>query len=194
MNTSNELRYRLIDTPSGWFGMVARGDALCATFLPAPKRVNSGLIRERHPQAREDLELLPSFARQVRDYFDGRARRFDPKIDVTECPPFHRKVYEACRRIPPGKTAGYRDLARAAGSENAARAVGNAMAHNPLPLVVPCHRVLRADGSIGGFSSPQGVEQKRRMLRLEGVELRGHQVRTPRSQPLKRAVKQGIMT
>ncbi|MHC4067897.1 MAG: methylated-DNA--[protein]-cysteine S-methyltransferase, partial [Planctomycetota bacterium] len=66
-------------------------------------------------------------------------------------------------------TAAYADLARAAGSPNAGRAVGSAMANNPLPLIVPCHRVVRSDGTIGGFSSPQGLVLKRRLLRLEGA-------------------------
>ncbi len=177
MNKVRELRYRLIGTRWGWFGWVARNKMLCATILPASKERARTFIENNYPQAIDDGELLPAFAEQVRDYYEGHAVRFNVKVDLTTCPPFHRRVYQACRRIPSGKTASYSDLARAAGSEHAMRAVGNAMAHNPLPLVVPCHRVLRADGSLGGFSSPEGVEQKRRMLRLEGVALCGDRSR-----------------
>jgi len=177
MNEASGLGYRLIGTRLGWFGLVARNEVLCATVLPARKDRARHLIKDNFPTALEDGKLLPEFARQVRDYYEGHVVRFDIRVDLTSCPPFHRRVYQVCRRIPPGETASYRDLARAAGSENAMRAVGNAMAHNPLPLVVPCHRVLRADGSLGGFSSPQGLEQKRRMLRLEGVALRGDRLR-----------------
>ena len=176
MNRQENSRYRMIKTSEGQFAFVAGGDSLLATFLPASQEKNMSLILERFPGAKEDARLLPALARAVADYYAGRAARFDVPIDFGDPGSFHRAVYEQCRRIPCGATASYRDLARAAGNERAVRAVGNAMAKNRWPLVVPCHRVLRADGSIGGFSSPEGVEQKRRMLRREGVELRNGKV------------------
>ena len=117
---------------------------------------------------------MPRFRQAVVDYFDGKRIRFSIEIDLSRLPPFHQMVLEVCRRIPYGQTASYADLARAVGHPNAARAVGGAMARNPLPLVVPCHRVLRADGSIGGFSSADGVDEKARLLRLENVEVDRH--------------------
>jgi len=80
---------------------------------------------------------------------------------------FQGKVYEAVRRIPRGKVSSYGDIARHAGSPQAARAVGHAMAVNPFPLLIPCHRVVRADGSLGGFAA--GLSIKERLLKLEGV-------------------------
>ncbi len=133
------------------------------------------------PDALEAPELLPRFRRQVIDYFAGTPTGFSVEIDVTDLPPFRQVVLEACHRVPYGKTASYTDLARAAGRPGAARAVGGAMAGNPLPLVVPCHRVLRSDGSLGGFSSPRGIEEKLRLLRLEDAPSSDQDARSPRN-------------
>jgi methylated-DNA-[protein]-cysteine S-methyltransferase len=83
--------------------------------------------------------------------------------------PFHRRVYEEARTIPPGKTLSYGDIAARLGARNAARAVGQALGRNPFAIVVPCHRVLAAGGKIGGFSAQGGINTKRRMLALEGA-------------------------
>lgn len=91
-------------------------------------------------------------------------------LDDEGLPPFHRKLYEASRRVAPGRTVTYAELAALAGSPGAARAAGQAMARNPWLLVVPCHRVL-ATGGTGGFSAPGGLSTKARMLALEGVPL-----------------------
>lgn len=165
------MRYVVFDTEWGAFGFVEAERRLLATFLPRTRRETVQAIRSSWPQAVETADLLPRFQRAVVDYFDGRRTQFSVEVDVRRLPPFHQSVLEACRRIPYGQTASYADLARAAGKPNAARAVGGAMARNPLPLVVPCHRVLCSDGRIGGFSSARGVDEKTRLLRLEGVWL-----------------------
>ena len=161
------MRYELLQTSWGTFGYVARNGRLLATFLPHARRTVLSAIRNRHPGARPGRNLLPKFRRQVIRFFDGHRTNFSVSLDLTDLPPFHRSVVRQCRRIPYGKTASYADLARATGNPHAARAIGNAMARNPLPLVVPCHRVLRTDGSLGGFSTPRGINEKIRLLRLE---------------------------
>jgi len=83
-------------------------------------------------------------------------------------PPFHRRVYEAARSIPPGATMAYGDLAARAGVAGSARAVGQALARNPFAIIVPCHRVVAAGGRIGGFSANGGVLTKSRLLAIEG--------------------------
>lgn len=176
MKDSHLHRYRLVDVPGGHFAFVTRNNTLVATFLPASEPTQRRIIAVRFPDAVEDLRLFPAFEAAVRFYFSGMAVQFDIPLALDDVPPFHHRVYEQCRRIPFGRTASYQDLARAAGNERAVRAVGSAMARNRLPLVVPCHRVLRADGSIGGFSSPEGIEQKKRMLRLEGIDLRNGRI------------------
>ncbi|MDA1051506.1 MAG: methylated-DNA--[protein]-cysteine S-methyltransferase [Planctomycetota bacterium] len=97
--------------------------------------------------------------------------RHDDFLDVplfmTEMTPFQQAVVERCRRIPPGETLSYAGLAAAAGHPGAARAVGRVMATNRFPLIVPCHRVVAAGGAIGGFSAPDGINMKRRLLAPE---------------------------
>jgi len=163
------MTFRLVETSFGVFALVVHGDRLVGTFLPDQQRVVLTQIRERFPDAVETQRGLPQFCRQVSAYFNGKAVKFNAKLDLSGMPPFRQAVLNACLRVPFGKTASYGDLARAAGSPGAARAVGGAMAHNPLPLIIPCHRILRSDGSIGGFSSPRGIKVKQRLLRLEGI-------------------------
>lgn len=161
--------YALVTTEFGAFGFVARDNRIVSTYLPGPKTKIARRIARDHPEATKRPGLLPRFQKKVGRYFNGETVRFDESLDLSDQPPFRRKVLEQCRRIPYGTTASYGDLARAAGSPGAARAVGSAMAHNSFPLLIPCHRVLCANGSIGGFSSPEGVRQKEQMLRLEGT-------------------------
>ena len=89
-------------------------------------------------------------------------------LDMEGVAPFHRRVYEVARTIPPGKTLAYGEVAARLGAARAARAVGQALGHNPFPIVVPCHRVVAAGGKIGGFSAHGGPATKRRMLAIEG--------------------------
>jgi methylated-DNA-[protein]-cysteine S-methyltransferase len=89
-------------------------------------------------------------------------------LDMEGVAPFHRRVYEVARTIPPGKTLAYGEVAARLGAAGAARAVGQALGHNPFPIVVPCHRVVSAGGKIGGFSAHGGTATKRRMLAIEG--------------------------
>lgn len=161
------MQYCILDTAWGSFGFAALDQRLVTTMLPSTGRQVLAALLKRHPEAREEIDLLPDFQRQVADYFEGRPTRFTVKIELSGISPFHRKVLEACRKIPYGKTATYAELAAAAGSARAARAVGSAMARNPLPLVIPCHRVVRSGGALGGFSSPGGSGEKERLLELE---------------------------
>jgi methylated-DNA-[protein]-cysteine S-methyltransferase len=174
--------FRLVKTEWGFFGIVmSRHGKVAATFLPQPERHLRRMIASHFPAATETATGADVFCEQVRDYFRGTKVSWKVEIDWREVSTFRCRVLEACRRIPFGATASYADLARAAGSPGAARAVGSAMATNPLPLIVPCHRVLRSDGSLGGFSSPQGTSQKERMLKLENPTF--GLVATPRSAP-----------
>lgn len=108
----------------------------------------------------------------LQEYFAGRAVNFDLDtlpLWTEDISPFSLRVYRALAAVPRGQTVTYADLAAAAGSPGAARAVGNAMAANPWPVIVPCHRVIRSDGSLGGFSS--GTLWKRRLLELESFDV-----------------------
>lgn len=122
--------------------------------------------------------LLAEAERQLRAYFAGRLRRFDLPLKPGGSP-FRAKAWRALRRIPFGETVSYGELARRLASSP--RAVGGACGANPIAIVIPCHRVLGADGSLGGYSGAEGIETKRFLLELEGVNRRGQASRT---QPL----------
>jgi methylated-DNA-[protein]-cysteine S-methyltransferase len=93
----------------------------------------------------------------------------DVVLDESGLDPFRRAVFGAARAVGPGATTSYGEIARAVGAPDGARAVGAALGSNPYPVIVPCHRVLAADGALTGFSAPGGIETKRRMLRIEGA-------------------------
>jgi methylated-DNA-[protein]-cysteine S-methyltransferase len=110
---------------------------------------------------------LDDARRELDEYFEGRRTTFDVPLDWQLISGFGRKVLRATARIPYGKTSSYQRIAAAAGSPSGSRAAGNALGANPLPIVVPCHRVLRTGGAIGGYGG--GLERKEWLLRLEGV-------------------------
>lgn len=111
------------------------------------------------------LAHLARACNQLREYFDGKRRRFDVPIDLPACTPFQCAVWRGCSEIPFGERRSYGELAAAIGRPRAARAVGNALNSNPIPIIIPCHRVIRADGSLGGFGS--GLRVKKSLLRRE---------------------------
>ncbi len=114
----------------------------------------------------------------------GAPQRYDDvALDDAHLPDFHRRVYRALRQVPAGRTVTYAELARLAGSPGAVRAVGQALARNPYPLVVPCHRVVAAGGRLGGFTAPGGLQLKQQLLRSEGVALALTPARAPRPAP-----------
>lgn len=161
------MYYNLIKTEWGDFGYVVHENRLLATYLPDTKNKILQRIKNHCSGATEKKNLLPRFTKQVMDFFHGKKVRFTVDIDIKNKTPFQQIVLEQCRNIPFGKTASYADLARAAGNPGAARAVGTTMARNPLPLVIPCHRVVRSDGSLGGFSTPRGTKIKEDLINLE---------------------------
>jgi len=119
------------------------------------------------PRILEAPERTDSVRRQLDGYFGGRRRAFDVPIDWRLVRGFAGDVLRATARIPFGGVSSYREVAAAAGSPHAYRAAGNALGSNPVPIVVPCHRVLHAGGGLGGYTG--GLERKRYLLRLEGA-------------------------
>ncbi|MCP4583324.1 MAG: methylated-DNA--[protein]-cysteine S-methyltransferase [candidate division Zixibacteria bacterium] len=132
--------------------------------------VNHGLPRiENSPKTKV-------VKKQLIEYFQGKRKIFDLELDLDYMPPFKFKALQAAFRIPHGQVITYGDLAEMAGSPKAARAAGQAMATNPIPLIIPCHRVVGSNGRLTGFGLLGGVEIKKRLLQMEGVAFKGDRV------------------
>ncbi len=126
-----------------------------------------GLKREIAQWSNHENIVDETLAKQLVDYFDGKSVNFNHKLKLWTCSDFAGKVYSELMKVGWGKTVTYGQLARMAGKDGAGRAVGNIMSRNLIPLLIPCHRVTRGDGSLGGFTAPGGVTLKEKMLRLE---------------------------
>lgn len=149
----------LYDSPVGRLGLMGEGDRLIALTLPNQP---VPLIAPR------ETPVLRETRRQLETYFAGKLRSFDVPLCL-EGTPFRTRVWEQLRQIPYGQVISYGELARRIGQPGAARAVGGANHHNPIAIIVPCHRVIAAGGALGGYGG--GLELKRALLRLEGVNL-----------------------
>jgi methylated-DNA-[protein]-cysteine S-methyltransferase len=126
------------------------------------------LRRQAQAEPVRKTAAVRAAAGQIREYLAGRRRAFRLEPDWRGVTPFRARVLRAAMRIPYGKTRTYGEIARSIGAPRAARAVGQALGANPFAPVVPCHRVVAGDGSLGGYSASGGVKIKRRLLRLEG--------------------------
>lgn len=168
---ADAIRWHRFETPFGVMFAAAtdRGLARISWRQPGEDRWVEAL-RKRFPDrpAVRDAAALTEVERQMAEYFSGTRRRFDLDVDLASVSPFQRSVLEAAREIPYGRVVPYAELARRIGRPAASRAVGNALGSNPVGIVVPCHRVVRSDGGLGGYTG--GVEYKERLLSLEGAE------------------------
>lgn len=161
------LAYRLIETPIGAIAIVASPRGLRKLiWAETAAAVRKDVAREN---AREDATLLPKLADELRRFANGERVTFTVPLDPDSGSDLQRDIWHACRQVGYGKTASYGDLAERVGRPGAARAVGTAMARNPFPLVVPCHRIVRSDGGLGGYSGPSGVSRKKRLLEMEAA-------------------------
>ncbi len=129
------------------------------------QRTKATLVRS-DDQAAEALK-------QVQEYLEGKRTTFDLPLDMSPMSEFQRRVLNIALKIPRGKYLTYGDVAKAIGKPQASRAVGQALGHNPVPIVIPCHRVLGSDGSLHGYSGGGGIQTKAWLLRLEGASLPG---------------------
>ena len=160
-----DVAYRTVDSPAGELLLAATADGVVKVSFGAGDDVLASLADDVSPRVLRLPSRLDLAARQLDEYFAGRRQRFDLPLDLRLARGFRRHVLEELRDVRFGTTVSYSDLARAAGSPRAVRAVGTACATNPIPIVIPCHRVLRRDGSLGGYGG--GPEVKRALLDLE---------------------------
>jgi methylated-DNA-[protein]-cysteine S-methyltransferase len=162
-----DVAYAPVDSPFGVLIVAATpaGVVRLAFANEARDAVLDDLARRLSPRVLEAPARLDAARRELDEYFDGERTRFDLTLDWALTTGFRRDVLTATSRIPYGETATYRSVATAAGNPRAVRAAGTALATNPIPVLVPCHRVLRSDGALGGYRG--GVERKDELLRLE---------------------------
>ncbi len=166
-----DVAYDVLDeTPVGPLLVGVSDRGLCrVSFDPDPEQELERLARIFGPRVLRSRQPLGRVRRELDEYFAGRRRDFDLDLDLRATPEFHRRVLAELNGIAYGETTTYGTLAARAGSPRAARAVGTVMNRNPLPIVLPCHRVVGASGSLVGYGG--GLERKEWLLRLEGAIL-----------------------
>jgi methylated-DNA-[protein]-cysteine S-methyltransferase len=164
-----DVAYAPVDSPLGELvaAVTKRGLVRLAYEDGRGPKVLEDLAARVSPRVVEAPARLDDVRRQLDEYFAGKRHDFDLGIDWTLTHGFTRRVLQSTARIPFGELGTYRSVATGAGSAAAVRAAGNALGHNPMPIVVPCHRIVRTGGALGGYTG--GVERKEFLLRLEGV-------------------------
>lgn len=162
----------LFETGLGFGGVVAGDEGLIEVFLPFDGETGEGVaaqIAARYPSASEESPLTRQAALLLAGYFAGEPVTFDLPIDRRGFTPFQWEVYEAVMAIPCGEVRSYSRIAAEIGKPRAARGIGGAMARNPLPIIIPCHRVVGKSGEMTGYSAAGGVVTKRWLLNMEKI-------------------------
>ena len=166
---TGELRYVTFNTDMGWVGILASVKGVLSTTLPQPSaQAARQLLGDSVNQASWSPHLFADLMERLKVYFSGRKATFPDELDLSGATPFEREVWETTRLIPYGETRSYLRVAGQIKRPKAARAVGQALSRNRLPVIVPCHRVVASDGQLGGFTG--GVEMKQRLLWLETAD------------------------
>jgi O-6-methylguanine DNA methyltransferase len=168
-------KYTIFQTKWGYFGLAGTEYGLCRTQLPGSKSEKiKSLLLKNLPAAQFDKTFCKILQQQITAYFEGACIKFsrDIPLILDGFSSFGKSVLTTCREIEIGQTITYGQLAKKAGRPNASRAVGSTLAKNPLPLIIPCHRIIRSDGKMGGFSAPGGIILKKKMLELERQALK----------------------
>jgi len=163
-------RGAIVPSPWGWIGISETLKGIDGIVLPQrSKRVVESHLRNMGDPALElgESSQLTAAICQLREYFSGSREFFDLPIDDSQGTPFQRRVWRVLQRIPYGTLRSYQWIATRVGGRQYARAVGSAVGANPLPIIIPCHRIVGQDASLGGFSG--GLPMKRKLLTLEGT-------------------------
>ena len=164
-----DVAYSSVDSPLGKLTVAATPRGLVRVAFPREPEdaIVEELAERLSPRVLEAPSRVDEVRRELDDYFEGRRTEFDLPIDWSLTSGFYRKVLRATNRIRYGRVRTYRDVAASAGNARAVRAAGTALGSNPMPIVVPCHRVLRTGGGLGGYGG--GLDVKEYLLRLEGA-------------------------
>jgi methylated-DNA-[protein]-cysteine S-methyltransferase len=156
--------YIIFSTPLGWMGLLSSPSGLRQAVLPQPSPQAVQRILSQTGAISEE-SFFGNLPQRINKYFSGQPLIFNETLDIREATSFQQRVWQAACSIPYGQTRSYKWLACQVGSPRAARAVGQALAVNPLPIIIPCHRVITSQGKLGGFAG--GLALKRRLLELE---------------------------
>jgi methylated-DNA-[protein]-cysteine S-methyltransferase len=164
-----DINYAPVDSPFGELLLAASDRGLLRLAFPEENAddVLERLAARVSPRIVQAPARLDRVRRELDEYFEGRRRSFELALDWTLVGPFGRRVLGATARIPYGRVLTYTEVAAEAGSPRGSRAAGNALGANPIPIVVPCHRVLRGSGALGGYAG--GLPRKQFLLELEGA-------------------------
>lgn len=164
---TQQLNYIIFNTDMGWMGILGSATGLLRITLPHPSAQEiRQLLGDKINHASWSPYLFQDLIERLKLYFGGHKVNFPDELDLSRATAFQRKVWEITRLIPYGETRSYTWVAEQIKKPRAVRAVGQALGRNPLPIIVPCHRVLASNGRLGGYTG--GIETKRHLLHLEG--------------------------
>lgn len=166
--TAPRIQWGEMQSPLGTLFVALTDHGVCALDFG---RARAEFLARLNPRARleRDTAGVQRAIEQLRDYFSARRATFDLPVDLSTLTSFQRAVLSTACRITPGQVWTYQRVAEVMGRPRSSRPVGQALAHNPVPIVIPCHRVIASDGSLGGYSGGSGLDAKLWLLRLEGA-------------------------
>jgi methylated-DNA-[protein]-cysteine S-methyltransferase len=173
MNTSTSRYYDIEQLPHGWVAATCSDEGITKLSPPSfsEELALSSIKINRSLTIRRPTKFILLF-HELTLYFDGKIENFSSPVDLSEGPKFFHRIWDICRTIPYGETRSYSWLASESGNPKAQRSVGQAMAHNPIPFLIPCHRVVRVDGQLGGYA--WGLDLKSWLLNIENKNHRLH--------------------
>jgi len=169
MHEHTQLNFVLFDTILGWMGIIGSADGLREIILPRESKegVLCAMKSQYNLPVDTGLDVFKDLTQRLRSYLNGEEVIFPDRLDFGEATHFQQTVWRTAQTIPYGETRSYSWVANQSGCNKGARAVGQALGKNPLPIIIPCHRVISSDGSLGGFTG--GFSLKKYLLDLEAA-------------------------
>ncbi len=166
----DKVTYSIFNTSFGLCGIALSENGVVKFILPGMKR-DEIISAIRHQQSAIRSGRFKALEDSIKRYFDGEMIDFNFPLDLSYTTAFQRSVYKITKTIPYGEAKSYKWVAKKIGLPDASRAVGGALSRNPIPLLIPCHRVIRVDGGMGGFTAHGGIDLKMKMLKMEGIQI-----------------------